>query len=83
MLNNEFPQGTTSNNFHFTTIHKMHYLLVQTSPNNLLTYFAMFSELTIIHLAIKINLLQLRNTHISNILSKVHIILGLPHMLTS
>ena len=36
------PQGTTSNNFHFTTIHKICYFLVQASPNNLLTYFTMF-----------------------------------------
>ena len=34
-------------------------------------------------LAIKINLLQLKNTHISNIVSKACIFLGLPHALMS
>ena len=79
-----YPQGTTSNNFHFGTIEKNTLLF---SPDkswqlaNLLYHVLRLNKH--FHLAIKINLLQLRNTHIFDILSKACIFMGLPHMLTS
>ena len=60
----------------------MHHFLVKMGPDNFLTYFTMFWELTITFIY-KTNLLQLKNTHISNILVLTHIFCGLTHTLTS
>ena len=49
---------------------RMHYFLVQTSPDYILTYFTMILGVNNhFHLAMRVNLLLLKNTHISNILA--------------
>ena len=71
--------GTTLHNFHFITIHRNVSLFSQDGSwqhTNLLHHASGANH----HfcLAIKINLLQLNNTHISDILVLVHTFLGTP-----
>ena len=59
----------------------MHHFLVQTSPDNCANLlYRVLGVNNHFCLAIKINLLQLKNTQISDILSEAYIFLGLPHM---
>ena len=74
-----YPQGTTLDNFHLTTIHK-NMSLSSLDESWLLTNL-LYHVLEVnnhFHSTIKINLLQLKNTHISDILSKARIFLGTP-----
>ena len=78
-LTMSYPQGTTLHNFHFITIHRNASLFSQDGSwqlTNLLYHVLRVNYH--FHLAIKIDLLQLKNTHISNILVLVHIFLGTP-----
>ena len=73
-----YPRGTTLDNFHIT-IHKNTSLL-SLGKSWLLTnlVYHVLEVNNRFHSTIKINSLQLKNTHISDILSKVCIFLGTP-----
>ena len=72
-----YPQGNTSHNFHLTTIHK-NTSLSSLGESRLLTYL-LYHVLEVnnhFHSTIKINLLQLKNTYISDILWLMNTFLG-------
>ena len=78
-----YPKGTTLDKVQQFT--KTHHILVldESWPLNNLLYHNLGVNNSF-NLAIKINLLQLKYSHISDILSfYVHFSEGLPHMLTS
>ena len=78
-LTMSYLQGMTLHNFHITTIH-INASLFSWDESWQLTNL-LYHVLRVnyhLHLAIKINLLQLKNTHISDILVLVCILLGTP-----
>ena len=65
-----YPRGTTLNNFHFTKIHKNALPFSQDGSQQLANLLYHVSRVDChLYLAIKINLLQLKDTRISNIFS--------------
>ena len=78
-LTMSYPWGTNLHNFHFTTIHRNVSLFSQDGSwqlTNLLYHVSRVNSQ--FHVAIKINLLQLKYTHMSDILVLVCIFLGTP-----
>ena len=73
------PWGTTLHNFHFITIHRDTSLFSQDGSWQLTNLLYHVSKVNCdFHLAITINLLQLKNTHISDILVLTCTFLGTP-----
>ena len=78
-LTMSYPWGTTLHNFHSTTIHRNASLFSQDGSWQLINLLCHVLRVNShFHLAIKINLLQLKNTHISDILVLMHAFLGTP-----
>ena len=78
-LTMSYPWGTTLHNFYFTTIHRNASLFSWDGSWQLINLLYHVSRVNYhLHLAIKINSLQLKNAHISNILVLACIFLGTP-----
>ena len=78
-LTMSYPQGTTLHNFHSITLHRSTSLFSQDGSwqlTNLL--YHVLRDSSYFHLIIKINLLQLKNTPISDILALTCAFLGTP-----